>query len=117
MVFAVAGAAIFAPLTVGGESTEKSPKESREERLKVNKNEPIVITSDRMEVDQKKNLITYSGRVVAVQGEIRISSATLKTYFQPQMSQIEEVVAETQKGYGCRTLVDMFNRHLKAKAP
>ncbi len=91
---AVAATAFFAPPTVGGESTKEAQKESQDKRLEVNKKEPIVITSDRMEVDQKKNLITYSGRVVAVQGDIRLTSATLKAYFQPKMSQIEEVVAE-----------------------
>lgn len=40
-------------------------------------NEPIVITSDRMELDRKKSTITYRGNVLTVRGELRMKSDTL----------------------------------------
>jgi lipopolysaccharide export system protein LptA len=59
-----------------------------------NKKDPIFITSDWMEVDQKKNTITYKGRVVTVQAEITMRSETLTAYYDPEMKQMKQIVAE-----------------------
>jgi len=40
-------------------------------------NEPIVITSDRMELDRKNSTIIYRGNVLTVRGELRLKSDTL----------------------------------------
>ena len=73
---------------------EESTKKSSGSGFEFNKNDPIYITSDRMEVDQKKNTITYMGRVVTVQGDITMRSETLTAYYDPAMKQIKQIVAE-----------------------
>jgi lipopolysaccharide export system protein LptA len=59
-----------------------------------NKKDPIFITSDWMEVDQKKNTITYKGRVVTVQAEMTMRSETLIAYYDPEMKQMKQIIAE-----------------------
>ncbi len=59
-----------------------------------NKKDPIYITSDWMEVDQKKNTITYKGRVVTIQADMTMRSETLTAYYEPQMKQMKQIVAE-----------------------
>jgi lipopolysaccharide export system protein LptA len=59
-----------------------------------NKKDPIFITSDWMEVDQKKNTITYKGRVITVQAEMTMRSETLTAYYDPEMKQMKQIIAE-----------------------
>lgn len=59
-----------------------------------NKKDPIYITADWMEVDQKKNTITYKGRVVTIQNEMTMRSETLTAYYEPEMKQMTQIVAE-----------------------
>jgi lipopolysaccharide export system protein LptA len=59
-----------------------------------NKKDPIFITSDWMEVDQKKNTITYKGRVMTVQAEMTMRSETLTAYYDPEMKQMKQIIAE-----------------------
>jgi len=59
-----------------------------------NKKDPIYITSDWMEVDQKKNTITYKGRVVTIQNDMTMRSETLTAYYEPEMKQMKQIVAE-----------------------
>ena len=61
-----------------------------------NKKDPIFITSDWMEVDQKKNTITYKGRVVTVQAEMTMRSETLIAYYDPEMKQMKQIIAEAK---------------------
>src|ERR1051325_8038546 len=59
-----------------------------------NKKDPIYITSDWMEVDQKKNTITYKGRVVTIQGDMTMRSDTLTAFYDENMKQMKQIVAE-----------------------
>ena len=59
-----------------------------------NKKDPIFITSEWMEVDQKKNTITYKGRVVTVQAEMTMRSETLTAYYDPEMKKMKQIIAE-----------------------
>jgi len=59
-----------------------------------NKKDPIYITADWMEVDQKQNTITYKGRVVTVQTDMTMRSETLTAYYDPEMKQMKQIVAE-----------------------
>jgi lipopolysaccharide export system protein LptA len=59
-----------------------------------NKKHPIYITSDWMEVDQKKNTITYKGRVVTVQADMTMRSDTLTAYYDGDMKQMKQIIAE-----------------------
>jgi lipopolysaccharide export system protein LptA len=59
-----------------------------------NKKDPIYITADWMEVDQNKNTITYKGRVVTSQADITMRSETLVAYYDPEMKQMKQIIAE-----------------------
>ena len=59
-----------------------------------NKKDPIYITADWMEVDQKQNTITYKGRVVTVQTDMTMRSETLTAYYDPEMKRMKQIVAE-----------------------
>jgi lipopolysaccharide export system protein LptA len=56
--------------------------------------EPIYITSDRMEADRQKNVLVYIGQVVAIQGDMTLRSDKLTTYFDPDLQQIKQAIAE-----------------------
>lgn len=56
--------------------------------------ETITITSDRMELDQKKNTIIYMGNVITVRGNLTVKSDTLTATYDPEMKRLTEVVAE-----------------------
>src|ERR671924_906472 len=62
--------------------------------FELNKKDPIYITADWMEVDQTKNTITYKGRVVTVQTDMTMRSETLTAYYDPEMKQMKQIVAE-----------------------
>jgi lipopolysaccharide export system protein LptA len=73
---------------------EESKKSNSSSAFEFNKKDPIYITSDWMEVDQKKSTITYKGRVVAVQADMTMRSETLTAYYDPEMKQMKQIVAE-----------------------
>lgn len=92
-------------LTVGclafaGEPDTKGTKASKRQADKgvfgVNKKDPIFITSDRLEVNQKNNTIIYTGRVVAQQADLTLNSHSLTAHYDATMKGIKEVVAEGQ---------------------
>jgi len=56
--------------------------------------ETITITSDRMELDQKKNTVIYMGNVVTVRGNVTMKSDTLTATYNSEMKRLTEVVAE-----------------------
>lgn len=78
----------------------ESPTSGKDESKKssstfeFNKKDPIYITADWMEVDQKKSSITYKGRVVAIQNDMTMRSETLTAYYDPEMKQMKQIVAE-----------------------
>jgi lipopolysaccharide export system protein LptA len=59
-----------------------------------NKKDPIYISADWMEVDQKQSTITYKGRVVAVQADMTMRSETLKAYYDVELKQMTQIVAD-----------------------
>jgi lipopolysaccharide export system protein LptA len=59
-----------------------------------NAQDPIYITSDRMEADRQKNVIVYTGQVVATQNDMTLRSDKLTTYFDAELQQIKEAIAE-----------------------
>ena len=73
---------------------EETKKKAGSTGFEFNKKDPIYITSDWMEVDQKKNTITYKGRVVTVQADMTMRSETLIAYYEPAMKQMKQIVAE-----------------------
>jgi lipopolysaccharide export system protein LptA len=79
---------------VRGASKDDSKSKSGDSVFEFNKKEPIYITSDWMEVDQKKNTITYKGRVVTIQSEMTMRSETLTAVYDPEMKQMKQIIAE-----------------------
>ena len=77
-----------------GASKGDGKSKSDDTVFEFNKKEPIYITSDWMEVDQKKNTITYKGRVVTIQSEMTMRSETLTAVYDPEMKQIRQIIAE-----------------------
>jgi lipopolysaccharide export system protein LptA len=73
---------------------DETKKSSGGTAFEFNKKDPIYITSDWMEVDQKKSTITYKGRVVTVQAEMTMRSDTLTAYYDENMKQMKQIVAE-----------------------
>ena len=95
-------ASVLGALNSSGWSAEKKAAGTKEATKKKSdggafqpsKKEPIFITSDWMEADRKKNTIIYKGRVVAIQADMTMRSDTLTAYYEPDMKQMREVVAE-----------------------
>src|ERR671910_2719290 len=77
-----------------GASRDDAKSKSGDSVFEFNKKDPIYITSDWMEVDQKKNTIVYKGRVVAIQSEMTMRSETLTAVYDPEMKQIRQIIAE-----------------------
>jgi lipopolysaccharide export system protein LptA len=73
---------------------EEAKKKSSSTGFEFNKKDPIYITSDWMEADQKKNTITYKGRVVTVQADMTMRSEMLTAYYDPETKKISQIVAE-----------------------
>jgi lipopolysaccharide export system protein LptA len=88
--------AVTAPLA-RLDAREQSAKANRKGDgggFKFDKQAPIFITSDRMEVDRKKSLVTYSGRVVATQGDMTMNSASLSASYSEDMKKVKEIIAQ-----------------------
>jgi lipopolysaccharide export system protein LptA len=88
---------LAATVSMGGTTTlgkEDTKKKNETSGFEFNKKDPIYITADWMEVDQIKNTITYKGRVVTTQADMTVRSETLMAYYNPDMKQINQIVAE-----------------------
>jgi lipopolysaccharide export system protein LptA len=81
-------------LTASAPAKDETKKKGGGTAFEFNKKDPIYITSDWMEVDQQKNTITYKGRVVTVQADMTMRSETLIAYYDPEMKQMKQIVAE-----------------------
>jgi lipopolysaccharide export system protein LptA len=91
MIFLLSGSAAN---LVNGASKDDAKGKGGESAFEFNKKDPIYITSDWMEVDQKKNTITYKGRVVTTQSEMTMRSETLTAIYDPEMKQMKQIIAE-----------------------
>jgi lipopolysaccharide export system protein LptA len=76
------------------DGTKKDDTKKSSTAFEFNKKDPVFITADWMEVDQKQNTITYKGRVVTVQAEMTMRSETLIAYYDPEMKQMKQIIAE-----------------------
>ena len=55
--------------------------------------DPIDITSDKLDFDQKKRLATFTGNVVARQAETSLEADTLKVVFAEPDQSLQEIIA------------------------
>jgi len=76
------------------DGTKKDDTKKSSTAFEFNKKDPVFITADWMEVDQKQNTITYKGRVVTVQADMTMRSETLTAYYDPEMKQMKQIIAE-----------------------
>src|SRR5918996_4154836 len=93
LVLLLSSAAVYSAADAPAPATEQT-KKGGTSAFELSKKDPIYITADWMEVDQTKNTITYKGRVITVQADMTMRSETLTAYFDPQMKQMKEIVAE-----------------------
>ncbi len=78
----------------GRKANQEPKKKSGGAAFQASRKDPIIITSNWMEADRKKNTITYKGQVVAVQADMTMRSETLTAYYDPAMKQLREAIAE-----------------------
>ena len=78
----------------GPQTKAKSEKKSGTTAFEFNRKDPIYITADWMEMDQVKSVITYKGRVVLLQADMTMRSETLTAYYDPEMKQMKQIIAE-----------------------
>ena len=87
-------ASVCGPVVTANAAAAKDDGNKSATAFDFNKKDPIYITADWMEVDQKKNTITYKGRVVTIQNEMTMRSETLTAYYEAEMKQMKQIVAE-----------------------
>lgn len=90
---AVSGTLFMAPAMAANAPAAKKSESSSSGGFEFNRKDPIYITADWMEVDQKKNTITYKGRVVTIQNDMTMRSETLTAHYDPEMKEMKQIVA------------------------
>jgi lipopolysaccharide export system protein LptA len=77
---------------VAGKGDEKRPKAERGFGFTAS-HDPIDITSDSVEANQKQNTVTFKGNVVAKQGDTTLYSNTLVIIYDPNTKKLKEMIA------------------------
>ncbi len=99
LFLAAAGAILF--LSGSGEAAEQKPSGKAEARKPTlgrpfglaTSRAPIDITSDTVEANQKQNVVTFKGNVLAKQEDITLYAATVTITYDPDSKGIKTVVA------------------------
>ena len=93
-LFLISRSAVVFAADAGAQTKQKPEKKGGSTAFEFNRKDPIYITSDWMEVDRTKNTITYKGRVVTTQADMTMRSETLTAYYDLEMKQMKQIVAE-----------------------
>ena len=87
-------------LFISGEAQEKKGVGKVEEKKQEiggfgfsTSREPIDITSDTVEANQKQNTVTFQGSVIAKQGNTTLYADTLVIYYDPNTQKLKEMMA------------------------
>jgi lipopolysaccharide export system protein LptA len=72
-------------------------QDNRSKLLKAGENKPIDIVSDRLDAYQEKDLVQFSGNVVATQGDRVIKSDTLMVFFKKKAENKNTENKKTEK--------------------
>jgi len=72
-------------------------QDNRSKLMKAGENKPIDIVSDRLDAYQEKDLVQFSGNVVATQGERVIKSDTLMVFFKKKAENKNAESKKTEK--------------------
>jgi len=85
---------------ISGEAQEKKDVKKVEEKREeiggfglTGSREPIDITSDTVEANQKQNTVTFQGNVIAKQGNTTLYADTLIIYYDPNTQKLKEMMA------------------------
>jgi lipopolysaccharide export system protein LptA len=105
---------VLCVFAVSAEAAGEAKKKTKGKFFEAGKKEAIIITSDRMELDRKKNTISYKGKVVAVRGDATMRSETLTATYDSGMVRLKKVIAEgkvrvTQGGRVATSVKAVFN--------
>lgn len=76
-----------------GWAADDAPKPTPD-RAAADREAPLVITADRMELRRKENLIVYRGNVLAERGDVKIRSDVLSARYDAGDGALQTVVAE-----------------------
>lgn len=76
-----------------GEKRTEASKKGGMGDLFADDNEPIIITSDRMELDRKKSTVTYRGNVLTVRGDLQMRSDSLSGIIDFEGTGLKTIVA------------------------
>ena len=85
---------VLCVFAVNAEAAGEAKNKTKGKFFEASKNEAIIITSDRMELDRKKNTISYKGNVVTVRGDATMRSETLTATYDSGMVHLKKVIAE-----------------------
>ena len=75
-----------------GKTDEKRPRAEKGLGFTASR-DPIDITSDSVEANQKQNKVTFTGNVVAKQGDATLYSNTLVILYDPDTKKLKEMIA------------------------
>jgi lipopolysaccharide export system protein LptA len=75
-------------------------KESSDVKNKINKKEPIEITSDKMVAYNEKKMVVFSGNAVVKQGDVELKCDNLILYYKKEAGKKEKVVSKEVEGTG-----------------
>lgn len=87
-------AAGFGVWTPEGGAQGGAPDASGSAGLFADQDTPVVITADSMELQRKTGTVIYTGNVLAVQDDVRITSDTLRARYDAEGGELRSVVAE-----------------------
>jgi lipopolysaccharide export system protein LptA len=100
----LAACLLFAGIQSPGDAGEAAPTTKAGAKKKspsggdtAAKQKPIFVSSDRMEMDRQKNILIYLGQVVVIQADMTMRSDKLTTYFDPDLQQMKEAIAEGKR--------------------
>ena len=90
-------------------------QDNRSKWLKGSDNKPIDIVSDRLDAYREKDLVQFSGNVVATQGERVIKSDTLELYFKKKAEGIASAAGDAAKAGDVDRIVAKGNVRITEK--
>jgi lipopolysaccharide export system protein LptA len=90
-------------------------KDNRPKLMKGGENKPIEIVSDRLDAFREKDLVQFSGNVVATQGDRVIKSDALELYFKKKAEGSGAAAGDAAKAGDIDRIVAKGNVHITEK--
>jgi lipopolysaccharide export system protein LptA len=80
-------------VVVEAQTKEKAPSATTGFGFSTNSRAPIDIVSDTVEGNQKQNMVTFKGNVVAKQEDITLYANMIVVYYHPETKKLKEISA------------------------